>query len=222
MFNRLLAYYRRFGSTPKRHVPSSPELPELWSKDGLQPRLEVLTGADTSVLTAICDDYWGSFLVAQDVSIIRHPDVHHRALEILTTRKNEAVTWACQRLKHENYEAREDAASLIAQLARKGALLDDEQVVAKELRILAVTPPREDSKEAQAATAALIALSIIGGTECMAAVRHVITSADWDDDDNQWECAEILANHTNESFMDSEDPVAAAKEWLQEHPISEC
>ena len=58
---------------------------------------------------------------------------------------------------------------------------------------LAVTPPQTDSKEAQAASVALHALSIIGGRRCMAAVRTVLTSSAWDEDDNQWECAEILA-----------------------------
>ncbi len=59
-----------------------------------------------------------------------------------------------------------------------------------------------------------MALSVIGGAPCMKAVRAVLTSPDWDDDDNQWEAAEMLADITGESFMNADDPVAAAKMWL--------
>ena len=221
MFRRILDLFRRAG--PKRHrvIPSSPEIPELWSGADASPRLGVLDDAKTRVLTALCDDYWDSFFAVNDDELfIRNSDVHRRALQIIVQRGNEAISWARQRLSHPNYEAREDSAALIAEWAENEMLGSEKADIAKELAILAVTRPKEDTKEAQAASVALRALSCIGGPQLMTAVRQVLTSNDWNEDDNQWECAEILAGITNEPFMHAKDPVMAAKMWLQAHPES--
>jgi hypothetical protein len=214
MLRRFLNWFRFDKAESPRLVPSAEALPELWRDS--EARLDVLDDAPTQVLTTLCDDYWDSFLPANDEeSVIRDSRVHYRALEILAARGNEALRWARQRLTHTGYDAREDSASLIAQWAERDLLRPDKDAVARELVTLAVTPPEADSKEAQAASVALHALSIIGGPHCMAAVREVLTSSAWDEDDNQWECAEILSGLTNQPFMDSEDPVAAAKSWLK-------
>lgn len=219
----MLDFFRSPKPKGRRFVPASPDLPELWPTSGTAPRLHVLDGASTKVLTALCDDYWNSYLATNDdESFIRDSQVHQRTLEIIATRGNEGLKWALERLSHAGYDAREDSASLIGQLAENDMLGDDKEAISGELLKLAVTPPREDTKEAQAASVALRALSIIGGAACMAAVRQVLASSDWDDDDNQWECAEMLAELTNESFMDTEDPVAAAKSWLDANPENDA
>lgn len=219
MLRRILDLFRTPELKTRRFVPSSREIPELWPDVGTAPRLDVLDDVDTRILTAICDDYWNSYLATnEDDSFVRAPEVHRRALEIIATRVDEALPWARQRLAHPGYDAREDSATLIAQWAENEMLGREKEAIAFELVTLATTPPIEDTKEAQAAAAALRALSIIGGPQCMAAVRQVLTSQVWDGDDNQWECAEILAELTSQPFMDAEDPVAAAKTWLQVHP----
>lgn len=223
MFRAIFDLFRVPKPDRRRFVPSSAELPELWPAGSTVPRLGVLDGTSTEVLTSLCDDYWNSYLdTDNDESLIRDFQVHRRALEIIATRGNEGLTWARERLFHANYDAREESASLIRQLAENDMLGDEREAVARELLTLAVTPPKEDTKEAQAASAALHALSVIGGRTCMAAVREVLTSRDWDDDDNQWECAEILAELTGEPFLNAEDPVAAAKAWLDAHPEDEA
>jgi len=217
----LLDIFRRAKSKKQRFSPSSRNLPELWSAGPEHPRLDLLDNAPTEVLSELCDDYWNCLLVARtefDKFIIPDFRVHRRAIEIIATRGTDALLWARKRLSHADYFAREDAAGLIHQWARAGQLGRSTEAVAVELLTLAVTPPKEDCKEAQAASAALLALSIIGGSACRAAVRHVLTSADWDDDENQWLCAEILAKAENKPFMDTENPIEAARSWLAANP----
>lgn len=216
MWQRIMALFRGPQPTNRRFVPSSLDLPELWPQGGNEPRLEVLDNAPTPILMALCDDYWNTFLVeAEDDSFLRDSSVHRRAFEILTVRAGDALPWARQRLSHPGYDAREDAAALIAQWAENGSLGHEKEATARELVTLAITPPSEDTKEAQAASMALRALALIGGRHCLSAVRHVLTSSDWNGDDNQWDCAEILAELTREPFMQSDDPVRAAKVWIE-------
>jgi hypothetical protein len=216
MWQRIMGLLR--GPEPKSHrfVPSSPDLPELWPQGANEPQLDVLDEAPSPVLMALCDNYWNSFLgEAAEDSFVRDSSVHRRALEILATRAGDALPWARQRLSHPGYDAREDAASLIVQWAENDSLGHEKEATARELVTLANIPPRDDTKEAQAASMALRALAVIGGPHCLAAARHVLTSPDWEGDDNQWDCAEILAELTGEPFMQSDDPVRAAKEWIE-------
>ena len=221
MLRRILDMFGTATPKERRFVPSSPDLPELWPDSGTGANLDVLDTASTTTLTQLCDDYWNSFLDDGD-SVVRDSRVQRRAMEIIATRGTEAVSWARQRLAHDGYDAREDCASLIAELAENDELGNEKAAIARDLVTLAVTPPKDDTKEAQAAGVALRALSVIGGTECMAAVRQVLTSPDWDDDENQWECADILATMTSEPFMDAEDAVAEAKAWLNANPQTEA
>lgn len=219
MLRRLIDMFRRRKS--KRFVPSSRNLPGLWSPDSTDARLDLLDSASTEVLTELCDDYWSSFRVAKtafDEVVIRDSRAHRRVIDIIGARGADALSWAHQRLSDADYFAREDAAGLIYQWARDGQLGSSTEAVAAELLTLAVTPPEEDCKEAQAASVALLALSVIGGSACRDAVRHVLSSADWDDDDNQWMCVKILAEAENQPFMDADNPVVAARRWLTANP----
>ncbi|MCG6155237.1 hypothetical protein [Rubinisphaera margarita] len=219
MFRRIFDLFRPYESKPRRFVPSSPGVPDLWPANGTTPRLNTLDEASTTALISLCEDYWNSCLCTnEDEPIIRDSQVHRHALEIISKRGNEGLAWARESLSHAEYEAREDSVWLISQLAENDRLGDDKEAIASELVTLAVTPPQDDTKEAEAAAVALRALSVIGGSAILAAVRQILTSSDWDDDDNQWECAEILAELTNETFMETEDPVAAAKAWLSANP----
>lgn len=219
MLRRIINFFRSHPIKEVRYVPSIPDLPSLWSDydgDNREPNLAALDEASTDQLTQLCDDYWNSFQTDDDLDqmIIRDSRVHRRALELLAGRGSESLSWACDRLKHPGYDAREDAALLIMQLAQSKQLGAHAEAIGNELVALALRAPEEDTKEAQAASAALIALSVIGGPACMKAVRGVLTSPDWDEDDNQWQATEILAEITGESFLKAEDPVAAAKAWL--------
>jgi hypothetical protein len=223
MLRRILNLFRQRPRREVRYVPSIPDLPSLWHGGSLEkrePNLAALDGATTDQLTRLCDDYWDSFLLDDDLEqqIIRDGCVHRRAMELLAARGSESLSWARARLAHRGYDAREDAASLIMQLAQSKQLGQHAEAIGDELVVLALRAPEEDTKEAQAASAALMALSVIGGAPCMKAVRGVLTSSEWDEDDNQWQAAEILAEMTGEPLMEADDPVVAAKAWLDRNP----
>ena len=200
-------------------MPSSPELPSLWRDEGGDIRrlnLTALDEASTKLLTQLCDDYLNNYLDNNsECRVIVDSRAHQRALHLLALRRRECLPWARQLLSHSDYVAREDGASLIMQVAEAHQLGPDEEAVGEELVALALRPPAEDNKEAQAATVALSALSVIGGEACMRGVCGVLSSSDWDQDDNQWFAAEILAEKTGQPFMEAEDLVSAAKKWVK-------
>ena len=218
LIGRIFNLFRPPPRREVRYVPSTPTLPALWpDNEGgkREPNLAVLEGAPTDSLTQLCDDYWNSYLDDDfDQTLFRVSRVHQRALELLATRGSDSRLWARARLKHPEYYVRQDAAYLIMKIAQFGQLGPDAAAIGEELVFLALRVPVVDSKEAQAASVALSALSIIGGSACMKAIRGVLTSPDWDQDDNQWLATEILADITAESFMEADDPVSAAKTWL--------
>ena len=205
------------------YVPDSDQLPALWPRQSIdhpQPNLSVLSATSTQVLTTLCDSYWNSFLneCEDDVVIIRDSTVCRRSLDILGERGSEALGWARERLKHPGYDAREDGACLLGVLAAKGALGSEEQAVAAELALLVTRPWKEDPKELQANTAAMAALHMIGGDRCLATMRHVLASPEWDNSDIQWDAACILSDATGQHFMETSNPIQAAKDWSRSNP----
>jgi hypothetical protein len=126
--------------------------------------------------------------------------------------------WACARLHHPGYDAREDVASLLGDLAERGQLGGRQDTVAQELAALAIRPWEEDTKEVQANTAALHSLARIGGPAFLGALRMILLSSQWDDDDLQWDAAQLLSGLTGGAIGASGDPVKAAKDWLRSQP----
>jgi hypothetical protein len=180
-----------------------------------------LSAASTDVLTLICDQNWDSFLQESyddNVVMFRDSTVCRTALDILRQRGAEVVGWARERLRHPGYDAREDAAYLLGVLAGDGKLGSDQAAVAAELALLATRPWQEDTKEIQANTAAMSALHMIDGEICLATMRQILTSPEWDNDDIQWEAASILSDLTGQSFMEGGNPVQVAKDWLRRNP----
>ena len=225
MLARILKLFRPLPSGEVRCFPAIPDLPSLWrARDGDRPRsnLAVLDTASTGQLTRLCDNYWDSLRDDKDLDgpTVRDASVRCRALELLATRGGECLSWARARLKHPDYGAREDAATLIMQLAESNQLGAQAEAVGEELAALALQVPAEDTKEAQAATAALDALSVMGGPACWKAVRGVLNSPEWDQDENQWQAAEMLAEMTGEPFMAATNPIIAARQWLAANPES--
>ncbi len=214
------------GRTTKRvaYVPDSEQLPGLWPRgksEHPQPNLSILSAASTDSLTSLCDRYWDSFLQENhddNVIMVRDSTVCRTALDILRQRGAEVVDWARERLRHPGYDAREDAAYLLGALAGDGQLGSDEGAVAAELALLATRPWQEDTKEIQANTAAMSALHTIGGEVCLATMRQILTSREWDNDDLQWDAASILSDLTGQAFMEASDPIRVAKDWLSSNP----
>ncbi|HUG94108.1 MAG TPA: hypothetical protein VML55_24975 [Planctomycetaceae bacterium] len=210
--------------TGKRHrrvrlVPSSDALPGLWRDAGEsvpQANLRALSGAPTEVLMELCDDYWNSYLDDGDhSSVVRDSRICQSALEELASRGPEVIAWARARLRHAGYDARGDAARLFGKLCTRHIHGCDLDACVADLSRLAVRPWEEDTKETEANTAALTALASIRSPRAIPALRQILTSPEWQDDELPWEAAEVLGEIVGVSFEESEDPVEAAREWLR-------
>jgi hypothetical protein len=166
-------------------------------------------------LMALCDSYWDSFANPR-VGSSRPPYAQYvNAVNELARRGREIMPWARARLKHPEYDAREQAAFLLGELAQRGQLQDELAGVVAELSELAIRPVQEDGKEAQANTAAVVALAKTGDRRAIAPFRHILTSAAWEADDLAWEAACALGSLVKEPFAQAGNPVRAAREWLQ-------
>lgn len=200
-------------------IPSSQDLPELWMMDEqgrYRPQLECLDQADSQTLMALCDDYWDSYFEDFEHPVVRSHDIDYRAIEILGNRGDTAISWAYERLSHPGYDARKRAADLLGVLGSKGLLGERKQSVVEALAELATHPWKEDTKEVQANTSAVLALEKIGGDNCIDVMKTILTSPVWDQDCLQIAAVEILSRVTEKNFMDEEDPLAAAKAWVRE------
>jgi PBS lyase HEAT-like repeat len=141
------------------------------------------------------------------------------AVNELATRGPDIVDWATLRLTHAEFDSREQAAFLLGEISGQHPLGPRLDAVVAALSTLATRPVSDDSKEAQANTAAVIALGKIGDRQGVAALRQVLTSGEWaDDDDIQWDAVEALGQIVDESFVEADEPILAAREWLTAHP----
>jgi HEAT repeat protein len=158
-------------------------------------------------LMAICDRFWapGTGDYAKFV----------RAYNELAKRGTEIRDWCRSLLTHPDYRARESGAFLLGQLGSRGQLGDATDAVIAELGTLTRRPVEEDGKELQAVDSAIIALAAIGSPSAIPHLRTVLFSEnEFLTGDAQWSAAEALGQLTKQPFMDSPDPVGAAREWL--------
>ena len=226
MLKKILESFRRPNKSNLILVPSSEKVAGLWtytSGDCPKPVLSVLRDVSSQALMELCDDYWNSHLpdfkaaLPDGVRAIRSYEAYVAAFNALFARGSEVVPWARERLSHPGYDAREGAAVLLGELARHGLLGDQQDAIAAKLAELAQRPWNEDTKEVQANEAAVRALASIGGPICIDTMCQILTSSHWQEDDLQWSATEVLAQVTEHPFMEAEDPVQAAKDWLDLH-----
>ncbi|HEX4071563.1 MAG TPA: HEAT repeat domain-containing protein, partial [Planctomycetaceae bacterium] len=143
-----------------------------------QPNSEKPSGADAK-------SRYGEYVAAINEMASRGPDV---------------VDWAAARLAHAEFDAREQAAFLLGEVANRHPLGPRLDAVVAALSEMTRRPVSDDSKEAQANTAAVIALGKIGDRRGVGALRHVLTSDEWADDDIQWDAVEALGQIVGERF----------------------
>lgn len=175
----------------------------------------------TSELMRMCDRYWDSLSevpsTASMEEIRRQYSAYVNAVNELSKRGREILAWARLRLDHREYDAREQVAFLIGELARLNQLRDDLSVVIEELSKLAVRPMEDDCKELQANSAAVIALGNTRDLRAISVLRRIITSAEWENDDLSQEAAVALGSIVGEHFDRGPSPVQAARQWIQSH-----
>jgi hypothetical protein len=158
-------------------------------------------------LMAICDKFWAPSSVEYAAFVPAYNE--------LATRGPEIRDWSRRLLTHPDYWARESGAFLLGQLGSRGQLGDAVEAVVAELGALTCRPVEEDCKELQAVDSAILALAEIGHPTGIPHLRAVLLSDDASlDGDTQWCAAEELGKMVGQSFMESADPVEAARAWL--------
>jgi hypothetical protein len=182
-----------------------------------------LDNVSSQTLMGICDDYWSWLAQPWVQSTARVAEAKERyrnyvlAVNQLSLRGPEILDWAGARLAHDDYDARERSAFLIGEVARRHPLGDRLGAFVRALSQLAVRPCVLDAKEKQANHVAVMTLGKIGDRGAVPALRHVLTAAEWEGDDLQPEAASALGSVVGEPFVEDEDSVHAAREWLNAH-----
>lgn len=193
---------------------------------GDQTEATGLEDAPAEELMVLCDTYWEQLSEPRNESLTdaftqaatdRYNE-YVNAINELSTRGPEILPWALDRVTHPDYDAREQAAFLLGQLGARKQLGDQLDASVERLCELATRSVQEDNKEIQANTAAVIALGEIGHDKGVSALRRILTSSEWDDDEIQEDAAESLGRIVEESFVESDDAVAAARAWLDARP----
>jgi HEAT repeat protein len=225
MFRRL--WQKLFGETPASKPRQRPARLPIDADAARAPRAaSSVQKVSSQNLMAVCDAYWTALgqprtgTLAESLSSEkenRKYNVYVEAITELSTRGPEILEWAGARLKHPEYDAREQAAFLLGELGARAQLGERRDAVVKALCNLAVRPKVEDGKELQANAAALMALGKIGDRRIISVAKRLLTDPEWDDDEIQWEAANVLGEITGESFGGEEDPVEAARQWLHDH-----
>lgn len=199
--------WRRLFGGPRRRTGVEPE---WW-------RVEAYPSLSVERLTEVCDAYWDD----RPLSDGRVPSHGHMrsAVAELAIRGTEVQRWAVSHLSHPDYDAREQAASILAGLADRHLLTGRDSEITARLSELALRPWGDDTKEVQANCAAVWTLGKIGDKVALSTFRRLLLDDGWwSDDEIRWNTAEALAAATGEPFMSADDPIAAAVEWLKTHP----
>ena len=169
-----------------------------------------MTGLSSQELMRICDGFWtpatesyGRYVSAANELVTRGPEIRD---------------WCRRLLVHPDYYARETGAFLLGELGKRRLLGEVEAAVVEELGSLTRRPVEDDGKELQAVDAAISALGEIGHLRGITFLRDVLFSdGERLGGDSQWAAADALGRLVGEPFIDSPDPVEAARRWLNGH-----
>jgi len=175
-----------------------------------------LADAGTDDLIQVCEQYW-DYLSGSNSSQakVSYSD-YVNATNELRNRGNKSADWALKNLGHRSYQAREICAWLVGEYILQGAYENDLEKALEPLIVLANRPIEEDNKEVQAVAAAIQALGKSKHPKALEAIGKILHSDDpLHDSDTKWGAAEALSEITGEPFMSAEDPIKAAKEWLE-------
>jgi hypothetical protein len=178
----------------------------------------------SEALMQICDKYWYSLSNPERPDDAFSPPALHNynqyvnAGNELGTRGSEILPWSLARIRHDDYFAREMAAWLIGKLGLRGELGEQLDHAVHELSWLATRKWVDDTKESVANTLAVEALGRIGDRRAIPALRELLMSPAWENDELPWAAADALGMIVGESFRHGEDSAVAARAWLAEHP----
>ena len=119
----------------------------------------------------------------------------------------EAAPYALSLLQRPEPEAREDGASLLAELGKDNGVVD------------ALLESLGSETELEARDSMIITLGSLKSRKAVPALAEIIRDAA-QDHDTRWTAVESLGTIVRRRFTDKEDPIEAALDWLAKHPDS--
>jgi hypothetical protein len=119
----------------------------------------------------------------------------------------EAAPYALSLLQRSEPEAREDGASLLAELGKDNGVVD---ALLESLRA---------ETELEARDSMIITLGTLKSRKAIPALAAIIRDST-QDHDTRWTAVESLGTIVRRRFTDKEDPIEAALDWLTKHPES--
>ncbi|MEO1237877.1 MAG: hypothetical protein AAFX76_13920 [Planctomycetota bacterium] len=205
--------FRRFFGR-RRDLP--PRLGTDTSVSGDTPPPSPLAHLPSAELQSICDDFWQSLGTSANDTRLRY-DRYVHAVNALAECDASIFDWVFERLEHPKYDAREQAAFLVSRLADRNQIpVSQRNPLEDRLRVMALRPWQEDTKEVQANTSAVSALAALGGKVATDTLKEIVESERWDDDDLSWDAACELGRLVGQPFAESDDPKMAARTWLSD------
>jgi len=117
----------------------------------------------------------------------------------------EAVPYGLSLLQRSEREAREDGASLLAELGKNNGVVD------------ALLESLRSERELEARDSMIIALGSLKSRKAIPALAEIIRDAA-QDHDTRWTASESLGAIVRRRFIDKEDPIKAALDWIAKHP----
>src|SRR5262245_5137739 len=119
----------------------------------------------------------------------------------------EAAPFALSLLERSESEAREDGASILAELGKDNGVVD---ALLQSLRSETDLEPRDSM---------IITLGRLKSRKAIPALAEIIRDAA-QDQDTRWTAVESLGSIVRRRFIEKEDPIAAVLDWLAKHPES--
>jgi hypothetical protein len=123
----------------------------------------------------------------------------------LIAKGSEATPYALSLLKRSEPEAREDGASLLAELGKDNGVVD------------ALLESLEAETELEARDSMIITLGTLKNRRAIPALARIIRDES-DNHDTRWTATESLGAIVRRRFIDTADPIKSALEWLANHP----
>ncbi len=208
----LMIFRRLFGRPLTASRP--PRLGVDAAISGDIPPPSPLAHLPTTELQSICDAFWQSLGASASIARPEYEKYVH-AVNALAERDASIFDWVFERLDHPEYDAREQAAFLVARLANRDQIHASQRgPLEQRLRAMALRRCQEDPKEVQANSSAVLALSALGGDIATETLKEIVESEQWDEDDLSWDAACELGRLVGQPFAESDDPKMAARVWL--------
>lgn len=129
------------------------------------------------------------------------------ALWGLIAKGAEAAPYALSLLRRSEPEAREDGSSILAELGKDNGVID------------AMLESLKSETEIEARDSMIITLGSLKNRKAIPALAAIIRDGG-QDHDTRWTAVESLGAIVRRRFIDKEDPIEAALDWIAKHPES--